>query len=112
MQDGWVNRETGVNSRPRIVFNDVRLLSEVPKSYPRKVVVTFGIADIDRTVIHDIAALVKGSQGVNPVEIRVVDPKSGVGLSMPVHGFRIDLDQQVLDNLERVSGNAVKFEQC
>ena len=112
VQDGRVNRETGVKSRPRIVFNDVRLLSEVPKSYPRKVVVTFGIADIDRTVIHDIAALVKGSQGVNPVEIRVVDPKSGVGLSMPVHGFRIDLDQQVLDNLERVSGNAVKFEQC
>ncbi|MDD4820425.1 MAG: DNA polymerase III subunit alpha [Flavobacteriales bacterium] len=110
VKPGWVNKDTGATSRRRFMMTDVRLLSEVPKDFPKKVIITIGIMDIDDVMVHDLMTVISSAQGPNSVEIKVVDYKSGVSLSMPVKEKKITLDQKIIDTFERISGHTVLFQ--
>ena len=107
---GWVNKETGQVGRPRLVVNSVQLLSEVPKTAPKRVVVTVDIADIDEELIRALQQAVRKYEGTCPVEVRVADRSSGVSLSMPVRSMKVELSREAIALLEEASGSPVRLE--
>ena len=106
---GWLNKETGAQGRPRFAMTDVRLLSEVPKDFPKKVIITLNILDIDDVMINELMSVITSSPGPNAVELKVVDYKSGVSLSMSVRDKKLTLNQKIIDTLEYISGHTVMF---
>ncbi|MBO4961473.1 MAG: DNA polymerase III subunit alpha [Flavobacteriales bacterium] len=110
VQPGWVNKETGALGRPRFQINDVRLLSEVPHDFPKKISVTIDIEDINYRMIEKIDELIKKHKGHNTLEIRVIDKPTGVSVSLPVSNGKIELDQSIIDYLESLSSHHVKIE--
>jgi DNA polymerase-3 subunit alpha len=73
VKDGWVNRETGKKSDPRITFLDAKLLADVLPTFAKKIAVQINIKDIKQDLIQQLSAVFQQNEGDKQVDFEVVE---------------------------------------
>ena len=73
VKDGWVNRETGKKSDPRITFQDAKLLADVLPTFAKKIVIQLDIYDLHQNLIQKLNDVFKANTGENQVSFEVME---------------------------------------
>ncbi len=74
VKDGWINKETGKKSEPRIEFVDVQQLQDVLSKFSKKLTIFLNINDIKKEIIDDLNKVFKDNdRGVGEVIFEVME---------------------------------------
>ena len=100
IREGWVNRETGKKSDPRLQFNNFQLLHDVMENYAKKLSIQLNISDLEADKIIAIKELVDMHPGNHMLNFVIYDNKEQIKLSMPSRNLKVKISQELLDELE------------
>ncbi|TXD82581.1 DNA polymerase III subunit alpha [Subsaximicrobium wynnwilliamsii] len=101
IREGWVNRETGKKSDPRLQFNSFQLLHDVMETYAKKLSIKLDIRDLREDHIELINRLVKLHEGEKALSFVVYDNDEKIKLNMPSRKQKVHISQPFLDQLEQ-----------
>ena len=73
VKEGWVNRETGKKSDPRIQFLDVKQLQDVLGAFAKKLVIHFNIKDLHTETITRLSELFQLNKGDHQVLFEILE---------------------------------------
>ncbi|MCF6131133.1 DNA polymerase III subunit alpha [Flavobacterium wongokense] len=73
VKEGWVNRETGKKSDPRIQFTDVKQLQDVMSQFAKKLSIQMDIDDLQQNSIQELNAIFQSNKGDNTVTFEIVE---------------------------------------
>ncbi len=73
VQDGYINRETGKKSDPRIVFNDVKQLHDVLAANAKKLTINLDVKELTNEKVHQLSHLLHKHKGDFPLAFDVVE---------------------------------------
>jgi DNA polymerase-3 subunit alpha len=73
VKDGWVNRETGKKSEPRLQFLDVKQLQDVLPLFAKKLSIQMDINDVQQSFIQKLNEIFSTNKGDNTVTFEIVE---------------------------------------
>lgn len=73
VREGWVNRETGKKSEPRIQFMEAKMLADVLPTYAKKLIIQFSIQEISELLITQLHELFSANKGEHQVTFEVLE---------------------------------------
>ena len=73
VKDGWVNRETGKKSEPRLQFLDVKQLQDVLTQFAKKLSIHLDINDLHQNFIQQLNQLFITNKGDNTVTFEIIE---------------------------------------
>jgi DNA polymerase-3 subunit alpha len=73
VKDGWVNRETGKKSEPRLQFLDVKQLQDVLPQFAKKLSIQMDINDLHQNFIEQLNEIFASNKGDNTVTFEIVE---------------------------------------
>jgi DNA polymerase-3 subunit alpha len=73
VKEGWVNRETGKKSDPRIQFLDAKMLADVLPTFAKKLFIHLDIKDLHSNFITELNELFAANTGENSVTFEVME---------------------------------------
>ena len=73
VKDGWVNRETGKKSDPRIQFMDVKQLQDVLPQFAKKLSIQMDIHELQMEFIQQLNQLFTANKGDHTVSFEVME---------------------------------------
>jgi DNA polymerase-3 subunit alpha len=73
VKEGWVNRETGKKSDPRIQFTDVKQLQDVLPQFAKKLSIQMDIEDLQQNSIQQLNSIFQSNKGDNTVTFEIVE---------------------------------------
>ena len=73
IKDGWVNKDTGKKSEPRMQFTDAKQLQDVLGIFAKKLVVLLNITDLKTEFIHKLSHLFSENKGDNQVTFEIME---------------------------------------
>jgi DNA polymerase III subunit alpha len=73
VKDGWVNRETGKKSDPKLHFIEAKMLADVLPTYAKKLVLQLNIKEIQHHLIKELQQLFSQNQGDHQVIFDVLE---------------------------------------
>ncbi|MBQ0116635.1 MAG: DNA polymerase III subunit alpha [Flavobacterium sp.] len=73
IKDGWVNKNTGKKSDPKIQFTNMMLLQDVLSSFTKKLVLIFSIFDFTEQLLFELEEMFKASPGSSQVQFDVLE---------------------------------------
>lgn len=73
VKDGWVNRETGKKSDPRIQFMDVKQLQDVLPQFAKKLSIQMDIQELQMEFIQQLNQLFTANKGDHTVSFEVME---------------------------------------
>ena len=100
VREGWVNKDTGKKSDPRLQFNNFQLLQDVLESYAKKLSIQLNIKDLDVEKIQRLKDLINLHPGNQALNFVVYDNRDQVKLNMSSRKQKVKVSQELLDQLE------------
>ena len=100
VREGWVNRETGKKSDPRLQFNSFQLLHDVMEKSVRKLSIQLNIKDLESKKIQNLKDLISMHPGSHLLNFVVYDNREKIKLEMPSRNQKIKVSQELLSELE------------
>jgi len=100
VREGWVNRDTGKKSDPRIQFNSFQLLHEVMDTYAKKLSIQLNIEDLSENKINSIKELLHMHEGSNILNFLIYDTKEKLKLNMSSRKQKVKISQELLNELK------------
>jgi len=100
VREGWVNRDTGKKSDPRLQFNSFQLLHDVMDKYVRKLSIQLNIRELESEKIQKLKGLIAMHPGSHLLDFVVYDNKEQIKLEMTSRRQKIKVSQELLDELE------------
>jgi len=73
IKDGWVNRETGKKSDPRIQFMDVKQLQDVFKEFAKKLTISLDVKNLNADFILKLNTIFQANKGGDSVTFEVLE---------------------------------------
>ena len=73
IKEGWVNRETGKKSDPRIQFVDVKQLQDVLPQFAKKLSIQIDIKELHKQSIELLNAVFQSNKGDNTVTFEIME---------------------------------------
>jgi DNA polymerase-3 subunit alpha len=73
IKEGWVNKDTGKKSDPRIQFLEAKLLPDVLSLYAKKIIITFNIFELNEELIHNLKYVFDANKGDHNVSFEVLE---------------------------------------
>ena len=73
VKEGWVNKDTGKKSDPRIQFVDAKQLQDVLGIFAKKLSILLDIKDLNKDFISELNAVFQANKGNNAVTFDVVE---------------------------------------
>ena len=73
VKEGWVNRETGKKSDPRIQFLDVKMLADVLPIFAKKLILQLAITDLKEGMISELNEIFSQNKGDHLVTFEVME---------------------------------------
>ncbi|OYU84622.1 MAG: DNA polymerase III subunit alpha [Flavobacterium sp. BFFFF2] len=99
VRDGWVNRETGKKSEPRIQFQEIKLLQDIMPVLTKKLTFFIDIKElvVDRiTTLHD---LLKQHSGDIPIHFELLEVNKKVQTPKAALAVQTEESEQLTDEL-------------
>ncbi|MGB3606430.1 OB-fold nucleic acid binding domain-containing protein, partial [Psychroserpens sp.] len=106
VREGWVNRDTGKKSDPRLQFNSFQLLHDGMDTYAKKLSIQLNIADLEAQRITVLQDLFRIHQGEKALSFLIYDQDDKIKINMPSRKQKVKISQELLDEL---SSNNVRF---
>ncbi|WP_372754281.1 DNA polymerase III subunit alpha [Mariniflexile sp.] len=100
VREGWVNKDTGKKSEPRLQFNSFQLLHDVMENYAKKLSIQLDIRDLNERKIAALKELVHSHPGNQSLNFVVYDNKEMLKLSMPSRKHKVKVSQELLNELQ------------
>ncbi|MFB9051675.1 DNA polymerase III subunit alpha [Formosa undariae] len=100
VREGWVNKDTGKKSEPRIQFNSFQLLHDVMDQYAKKLSIQLNIANLTENKVSDLKHLFDTHVGTKLLNFLVYDQEDKVKLPMVSRTQKITISQELLHALE------------
>jgi len=100
IREGWVNKETGKKSEPRLQFNSFQLLHDVMENYAKKLSIQLDIADLNEQKIMSLKELIQMHPGSQALSFVVYDNKEIIRLAMPSRKQKVKVSQELLNELQ------------
>ncbi|WP_242133698.1 DNA polymerase III subunit alpha [Aestuariivivens marinum] len=100
VREGWVNKDTGKKSDPRLQFNNFQLLHDVMEQYAKKLSIQIDINDLKAENITALNELLKMHPGNQVLNFLVYDTKEKIKLTMPSRKQKVKVCQELLNELE------------
>ncbi|MDI9308729.1 MAG: DNA polymerase III subunit alpha [Limnohabitans sp.] len=73
VKEGWVNRETGKKSDPRLQFIEAKSLADVLPTFAKKIIIQFSISELNENLIHNLYNLFISNKGDHQVAFEVIE---------------------------------------
>ena len=102
IQQGWVNRESGRLTEPRIKFNNFESLHDVITNNAKKLQIQLDLNTLDESRVLEISEIVDKFKGEKPLSIKVYHEKEKVNLSLLSRKYKIDVSKELLNKLDSV----------
>ncbi|MCK0115005.1 DNA polymerase III subunit alpha [Gelidibacter sp. F63206] len=106
VKEGWVNKETGKKSEPRLQFSNFQLLHDVMGTYAKKLSIQLEIRDLKESKIKALQDILRMHEGNQALNFLVYDNEEKMKLHMPSRKQKVKISQELLDEL---SGQDVYF---
>jgi len=100
VRDGWINRDTGKKSAPRLQFNSFQLLHDVINAYAKKLSVQLNIKSINKEKITELKELFKVHKGSQPLNFVIYDDEESIKLNLMSRKEKIKITQELLADLD------------
>ena len=100
VREGWVNKDTGKKSDPRMQFNSFQLLHDVMDTYAKKLSVQLNIKELEAEKIHALKQLFNMHPGNQALNFVVYDNAEQIKLPMISRRQKIKVSQELLNALE------------
>ncbi|MEL0454906.1 DNA polymerase III subunit alpha [Flavobacteriaceae bacterium SZ-1-7] len=100
VREGWINKETGKPSDPRLQFNNFQLLHDVMEQYAKKLSIQVDIHDLNEQKIIALKELIHLHPGNQVLNFVVYDNREKLKLSMPSRKQKVKVCQELLNELE------------
>ncbi|WP_431133668.1 DNA polymerase III subunit alpha [Psychroserpens mesophilus] len=100
VREGWVNRETGKKSDPRLQFNSFQLLHDVMDTYAKKLSVQLNINDLKEQRITKLKDLFRIHEGNHALNFVIYDNDEEIKLNLPSRKQKVKISQSLLQELE------------
>jgi len=105
IKDGWVNRETGKKTEPRLQFVEVKQLQEILETFAKKLIIHLNIKDLQTDLIHKLNTVFQSNKGDNQVTFEVMELET-IKKEVALAPVEIEVDEIVMDE----DGNIVENE--
>ena len=96
VKEGWVNKDTGKKSDPRIQFTDAKQLQDILGIFAKKLVIHLNIKDLQTDLIHKLHSVFQENKGDNQVTFEVMELET-VKKQVEIAPMEIDVDEIVMD---------------
>jgi DNA polymerase III subunit alpha len=73
VKEGWVNRETGRKSDPRLQFIEAKMLADVLPTFAKKIIIQFSINELGEELVNDLYNLFVNNKGDHQVTFEVLE---------------------------------------
>jgi DNA polymerase-3 subunit alpha len=73
VKDGWVNRETGKKSDPRMQFMEAKMLADVLPTYAKKLIIMLNIKELHQDFVYQLSQIMTQHQGDHSVTFEVLE---------------------------------------
>ena len=100
VREGWINKDTGKPSDPRLQFNNFQLLHDVMEQYAKKLSIQVDIHDLNEQKIIALKELIHLHPGNQVLNFVVYDAREKLKLSMPSRKQKVKVCQELLSELE------------
>ena len=100
VRDGWISRDTGKKSAPRLQFNSFQLLHDVINAYAKKLSVQLNIKSINKEKISELKELFKTYKGNQPLNFVIYDDEESIKLNLMSRKEKIKISQELLADLD------------
>lgn len=100
VREGWVNRETGKKSDPRLQFNQFQLLHDVMSNQAKKLTIKIPIDQLHEKRISILEDLFRSHKGDSQLHFTLYDMEEQLKLNMPSRKTKITISKELLDALE------------
>lgn len=100
VREGWINRETGKKSDPRMQFNNFQLLHDVMDTHAKKLSIQLNIKEIETEKIKQLKELLQMHPGKQALNFVVYDNTEKIKLRMPSRKQKIKVSQELLKELD------------
>lgn len=102
IREGWINKETGKKSEPRLQFNSFQLLHDVMENYAKKLSIQIDIEDLKESKIRKLYELIQMHPGNQMLDFVIYDNKEKLKLQMPSRKQKVRVSQELLSELTNV----------
>ena len=100
VRDGWISRDTGKKSAPRLQFNNFQLLHDVINAYAKKLSIQLNIKSINKEKISELKELFKTYKGNQPLNFVIYDDEESIKLNLMSRKEKIKISQELLADLD------------
>ncbi|KAB1067981.1 DNA polymerase III subunit alpha [Tamlana haliotis] len=100
VREGWVNKDTGKKSDPRLQFNSFQLLHDVMENYAKKLSIQLNIKELDDDKVVELKDLLHMYPGNQALNFDVYDTADKVKISMPSRRQKVKVSQELIAELE------------
>ena len=78
VKDGWVNRETGKKTEPRIQFSEAKQLQDVLTNFSKKIIIDLDIKKLKPELIENLSTVFKEHQGDHQVSFEILETETAL----------------------------------
>ncbi|WP_040280392.1 DNA polymerase III subunit alpha [Psychroserpens damuponensis] len=100
VREGWVNRDTGKKSDPRLQFNSFQLLHDVMEKSVRKISIQLNIKELESEKIQQLKDLMSMHPGSHLLNFVVYDNRDKIKLEMSSRMQKVKVTQELLSALD------------
>ena len=101
IKDGWVNKDTGKKTDPRVQYNSMQMLQDVMDSQARKLTIQMPVEALAEDKINTLKDLFKMHKGDKQLHFEIYEFEEKIKLSMSSRKQKVNISQELLDELTR-----------
>jgi DNA polymerase-3 subunit alpha len=99
VKEGWVNRETGKKSDPRIQFIDAKMLADVLPVFAKKLIIHLDIKELKAPLVTELNELFMSHKGDHSVTFEVMELER-IKKAIELSPVSIDEEMDPTDEME------------
>ncbi|PKP25291.1 MAG: DNA polymerase III subunit alpha [Bacteroidetes bacterium HGW-Bacteroidetes-2] len=101
VKEGYINRETGKKSDPRMQFSSMQMLQEVLEKQSKKLTIHFQLNELKKEQIESLKNLLRMHKGSHNLDFHFFEPEEKIQLQMSSRKQKIKISQELLNELQK-----------
>ncbi|MEP5339208.1 MAG: DNA polymerase III subunit alpha [Algibacter sp.] len=100
IREGWVNKDTGKKSDPRLQFNGFQLLHDIMEHYAKRLTIQLNIKELHEETVVRLKELLQMHPGNQMLNFVVYDNKEQIKIQLASRRQKVKVSQELLSELE------------
>jgi DNA polymerase-3 subunit alpha len=101
VKQGWVNKETGKRSDPRIQFNSFEQLQDVMDKQSKKLSIQLNVADLTNDKVLALKETIRNNKGEKQLSFIVYEMEEKIKVTMISRTEKVNITNEFLDLLKK-----------